>query len=136
MNKIFEYKFQVLEKHLDTFGHVNNATYLELYEEARWDFITKNGYGLDKVQQNKVGPVILDIHLSFKKELKNRENVLVKSQTLDYINSLVMSLKQEMYKEGGELANTLVMHVGLFDLENRKLIKPTPKWLSAIGVAQ
>ncbi len=40
------YDVLILESHLDTFGHVNNAAYLTLFEESRWDFITKNGYGL------------------------------------------------------------------------------------------
>ncbi len=31
-----EYHLLILEKHLDTFGHVNNASYLEILEEARW----------------------------------------------------------------------------------------------------
>jgi len=28
---------------------MNNATYLTLFEEARLDLITKNGYGMDKI---------------------------------------------------------------------------------------
>ena len=40
INPIYEYEKTILEQHLDTFGHVNNAAYLVLYEEARWDFIT------------------------------------------------------------------------------------------------
>ena len=36
----FIYHTQIKEKDLDTLGHVNNAKYLELFEEARWDFIT------------------------------------------------------------------------------------------------
>ena len=34
-NTIYEYDKTILEQHLDTFGHVNNAVYLSLYEEAR-----------------------------------------------------------------------------------------------------
>jgi len=32
-NPIYEYQKEILEQHLDTFGHVNNAVYLSLYEE-------------------------------------------------------------------------------------------------------
>ena len=46
---VHEYELLIHEAHLDTFGHVNNAKYLEVLEEARWDFITRNGYGLDEV---------------------------------------------------------------------------------------
>ena len=34
MSEIFYYRTQVRERHLDSFGHMNNACYLELYEEA------------------------------------------------------------------------------------------------------
>jgi len=48
----FEYEVQIKEMHLDSFGHVNNAAYVMLYEEARWDFITRNGFGLDYVLES------------------------------------------------------------------------------------
>ena len=82
-HKNFEYKIQILEHHLDSFGHVNNAKYLELYEQARWDFITKNGYGIDKIIQEKKGPVILDVNCRFKSEILNRETITIKSETVE-----------------------------------------------------
>ena len=75
MNKIFEYTVLILESHLDSFGHMNNATYLKLYEEARWDFITANGFGLEVIQREQKGPVILDLQVRFKREIKNREKI-------------------------------------------------------------
>lgn len=51
----FYYELTIKEHHLDTFGHVNNAVYLELFEEARWEFISENGYGLKKIQNEKKG---------------------------------------------------------------------------------
>ena len=32
------YKLRIIETHLDMFGHVNNATYLQIFEEARDGF--------------------------------------------------------------------------------------------------
>lgn len=32
--KIFTYPMLIKESHLDSFGHMNNATYLELFENA------------------------------------------------------------------------------------------------------
>ncbi len=57
--KKFYYEVIIKEQHLDTFGHVNNAVYMQLFEEARWEFITENGYGLKEIQLLKKGPVIL-----------------------------------------------------------------------------
>lgn len=131
----FEYKFKVLEAHLDTFGHVNNATYLQLFEESRWDFITNNGYGLKEVMEKKIGPVILELNLKFKRELKNREVITVHSESGPMENKLVMTMHQEMKKEDGTVAAILDLKVGLMDLSKRKLIPPTDEWLHCVGIS-
>jgi Acyl-ACP thioesterase len=49
LGTVHEYDLLIRGHHLDTFGHVNNAKYLQILEEARWDVITRNGYSLDEV---------------------------------------------------------------------------------------
>lgn len=49
------YHLTIRERHLDLLGHVNHAEYLVLYEEARWDWITPAGLGLEYVQKTKLG---------------------------------------------------------------------------------
>lgn len=135
--EVFSYRFQVLEKHLDSFGHVNNAVYLELFEEARWDFITERGFGLQAIKDRKLGPVLLELNLRFKRELLNREWITIKSFAPKYDHKVVSTLSQEMIKEdSGKVAATLDLKVGLMDLKERKLIPPTPEWLHAIGLSE
>lgn len=126
------YKLQIKEFHLDTFGHVNNATYLSLFEEARWDLISENGYGLKEVQVKKEGPVILDVHCKFLKELKCREWVSIQTEMLEY-PSKIGKLKQSIMNEKNEKACEAIFTFGLFDLKLRKLIPPTDEWKKAIG---
>lgn len=136
-NPIYEYDLTILEQHLDTFGHVNNAVYLSLYEEARWDFITKNGLGLKQILETKIGPVLLDLNLTFKSELGNREKVKIVSQARSEMrNKYVMVLDQKIIKESGKVASTLTISVGLMDLNQRKLISPTKEWLQALGLEE
>ena len=45
------FEFVVQETHLDSFGHMNNAVYLEIFENARWDFIHNRGFGYKHIQQ-------------------------------------------------------------------------------------
>lgn len=129
----FEYPLLILEAHLDTFGHVNNATYLELFEEARWDLVTKNGYGLQQVQETKKGPVILEVNLKFKRELKLREKIMITTELVNY-NGVIGLMKQQMIKANGELAAEALFTFGLFDLIERKLIEPTREWKKAVGM--
>ncbi|HXH75704.1 MAG TPA: acyl-CoA thioesterase [Bacteriovoracaceae bacterium] len=133
-NTIFEYEVLIRECHLDSFGHVNNSAYVQLYEEARWDFITRNGFGLDYVLKNHIGPVILDLQVRFKRELKNRETIKITSQTVDIISPKVMVLNQAMIKADGKIASEATFTVGFFDLKDRKLITANADWLKAVGI--
>ncbi len=130
-NRIFEYPLVVKEFHLDTFGHVNNATYLQLYEEARWQFITENGYGLEKIKSTGLGPVILEIKIRFVKELRLREKIIIHSQTGEY-SGRVGTIKQWITDAEGNLCSDIEMKMGLFDTHKRKLVEPTEEWLKAV----
>lgn len=127
----YSYEVQIKEFHLDSFGHVNNAKYLQLYEEARWDFITRNGYGLDKVKELQKGPVILEINIQFRKELKNREYIRIETY-LGELRRKVNRIEQRILKDNGEIASTATFTMGFFDLVERKLIEPDPLWLQAL----
>lgn len=129
------YRIQILERHLDTFGHVNNATYLELFEEARWDWITNNGYGIERVQAERQGPTILEINIAFKRELRNRQWVDIVSWMEGY-PSRVGSAVQQMLDAEGNLCCEARFVIGLFDLNERKLILPTPAWRVAVGLPE
>lgn len=128
---IHNYEKIILESHLDSFGHVNNATYLTLFEEARWDWISKNGYGYHKVQELKKGPVILEMQIQFKNELRLREKIRIQTKTIEW-QTKIGKLEQSIFNEAGELATFAAMTVGFFDLKERKLIQPSDQWLRAI----
>lgn len=128
------YPLTILEKHLDTFGHVNNATYLELFEEARWDWITKGGYGMEHIKKTGQGPTILEITMSFKRELLLRQEVVIRSRMTAY-EKKVGILLQEIYFDD-TLCTRCNMLVALFDTHMRKLIQPTEAWLKALGIPE
>lgn len=128
------YSVLIVEGHLDTFGHVNNAKYLELFEEARWDLITRSGFGLERIRQLRQGPVILEAQVKFRREVKNREHVTIET-TLEKYEGKIGVLTQSLRKEDGALACEARFSIALWDIDARKLLPPTPEWKRAIGLA-
>src|SRR5690606_41236539 len=98
-DKTHEYELLIQETHLDTFGHVNNATYLQFFEEARWVLIDGRGYGMDTIRETGLGPVILEAHEKFRRELKNRTRVVIRSQLVEHDEKLG-SLRQLAFSLG------------------------------------
>ncbi len=131
--KVFSYPITILESYLDVFGHVNNAMYLTLLEEARWDLITKNGYGLNKILATGEGPIILDIKLQFLKELLVRDKVIIETQLVSQ-EAKIGKLVQKMMRNG-ENCCIAEFTFALFSLKERKIIPPSPAWLKAIGAS-
>ncbi|MCB0334725.1 MAG: acyl-CoA thioesterase [Bdellovibrionales bacterium] len=127
---MFRYKLLIRESHLDTFGHVNNATYLALMEEARWEWITSNGYSLDTIQETSQGPTILEITIAFKRELLLRQEVEITCEVESY-EGKIGKVKQLILNSDGQICCEATFTVALFDLQKRKLIEPTERWLEA-----
>ena len=129
--EIHRYPIIIKEIHLDFYGHVNNSTYLILFEEARWDFITRNGYGYQKIMETGIGPVILEVNVKYQKELRLREEIVIESSTLSY-EKKICRMQQRMLR-GHEVCCSAEFTVALFDLKARKLLLPTQDWLKGVG---
>ena len=134
--QIFEFPLMIRESHVDTLGHMNNATYLEIFEDARWDLVSRNGFGLKDIHQKQMSPIILEIHIKFLKEVKARTNVIVKTQSVEF-KGKVGKLRQTLeFAETGVVAADADVVYGIFDLKTRRLIPPPPDWFKEIGQEQ
>ncbi|MBW7910412.1 MAG: acyl-CoA thioesterase [Alphaproteobacteria bacterium] len=133
------YPVTIRETHIDSLGHVNNAVYLTLFEEARWEWITAGGYGLEQIRQYKQSPVILDVTAKFLREVHLREQVMIESRLISY-EGKIARLEQDMLRTdaggGKTVCCAAVFTMGFFDLEARKLIAPTPRWKRALGLPE
>lgn len=131
---VFESELLIRESHMDTFGHMNNAKYLEIFEEARWDIISGRGFSIGEIQKNGFGPVVLEVNLRFSKEVRLRQKIKIVS-AVDHALSTgkTMTMVQNMVNEKGEVCCTGRFVFGFFDLKARKLVPPSPEWLRAIG---
>jgi acyl-CoA thioester hydrolase len=133
LGPIHEYPVIIREQHLDTFGHVNNAAYLEILEEARWDLITRNGYGLDEVHRLKVGPTVLEVRIRFVREIRNRQRLTIRTWLESY-SGKIGKLAQQIRDEKDELCTEALLTIGLFDMTSRRLVRPTSEWIVALGL--
>jgi thioesterase III len=131
-----EYQLCIVEQHLDTYGHVNNAKYLEILEAARWEWITQGGYGMVEIHARQIGPLVLECKLRFMRELRLREEVRVHSRVVDYVGKIA-HVQQDVWRvETGEQSLAGEFVLALFDLRARRVIEPTAEWLTAIGMSE
>jgi acyl-CoA thioester hydrolase len=131
-SRVHEYTLTIVEGDLDTFGHVNNATYLRLFEQARWEWITEGGYGLAEIRRRAQGPTILECTIKFRRELKNRERVVIRSWAESYVGKIA-SVRQTIVRDDGQVCCEADFVMALFDVQARKIVEPTDEWLGCVG---
>jgi acyl-CoA thioester hydrolase len=131
-NKKFEYRFTVNKELTDEYGHVNNARYLDLYEDARWNILEICDLGADRVRANRIGPVILEVNVRFRRELLPGEEITIIT-TSRRKNDLIFYFDQQMLNSKGEIASTAIFTAALFDLDKRKMKRADEHWLKAFG---
>ena len=117
------FEISVDKEHLDDYGHVNHAAYLELFEEARWDYLAKRGYARSWVVENQKGPVVLEANIKYRKEVLPEEIVHIETELLAHDKPILMNAHQKMYKADGKtLAAEIDLLFGMMDLQKRRLM--------------
>ena len=140
-SRVFESTIVIDSTLIDSYGHMNNSKYLEVLENARWDIISHRGFSAADIAKNGLGPIVLEVNLRFTKEIKLAEKIRIVSY-IEMTNpngtpvekSKTMTMVQSMLNEKGEACCAARFVFGLFDLQARKLVSPTPEWLRAAGV--
>lgn len=127
-------RFLIYETYLDSFGHMNHAKYLELFEQARWDWMAASGMGTHTILETGIAPVVLNVNVSYRKELLPRQEVTVHCQ-LASVQNKTLTIEQEMRLPDGTVACSLTLLAGIMDTRARKLITPPADWLKAFGPA-
>jgi thioesterase-3 len=74
--------------HLDVYGHVNNARYLEFLEEARWSFIEQK-MPVTEIEKKGFSFVVVNININYRQ-----------SALLDYL----LEIQTEIIKLGSKSA--------------------------------
>jgi acyl-CoA thioester hydrolase len=94
--------------------------------------ITSAGFGLERILAEGVGPVVLDLSVRFRRELKCRQAVTVKSQVKES-RGRIWVLRQWIEDPSGEVYSEASFTMGLMDLKQRKLVGLAPGWAEAVG---
>lgn len=129
-NIIHNYSLTIREHHLDFLGHVNNATYLQIFEEARWDLLRQMGFGKKELAALQISPIVLEVHVRFRRELLVDKQINIRTEFKN-IDKRIHAIDQTMHDESENFCDAQFI-VGIFDLQERKLISPPALWKEAL----
>jgi thioesterase-3 len=110
----FESTFKIRTFHADSFGHVNNARYLELLEEARWQFAEHYGL-IDLLDEENLGFIIMEMNLRFRLPVVEGDTIQVFTSLIT-LGTAIGEVEQLIKKKGvGKVAAKSLFHFVLID---------------------
>jgi acyl-CoA thioester hydrolase len=132
MSEAFSLRIRVRGYELDTQGHLNWAEYLHYAEHTRWEFLAAAGITQDRLLATGVGPVVLDVSVKFRRELRGGDEVDV-SCAFVFEGGQTFRILQDFTLPDGRVAASLSSTSGLLDLRERKLADRPDKHFSALA---
>jgi len=112
--------------HLDVYGHVNNARYLEFFEEASWVYFDARGI-FEALEARQLAFVSVNITVNYRRELFLGDTVEITSRVRDFGNKSG-KLHHAMQMQGGApgaVADFTATFV-LLDKQLRRAVPLTP----------
>ena len=117
----FRVRVAVRGYELDTQGHLNQAVYLQYAEHARWEVLRAAGVPQQRLIDDGVGPVALELTLRFRAELRGAAEV-DGSCVFEWGAGRTFRIRQDIVRTDGVLCAELTGVAGLLDLSARKLV--------------
>jgi YbgC/YbaW family acyl-CoA thioester hydrolase len=109
---IFEYRRTIYGYECDIYGHLNNANYQHIYEEARSDLLDRIGVSLKYLKENSIFIYLRKIEMEYLKGVPFGSALLIKSR-IDKLTRVKSVWIQEMYDENDTLMNRAIIE-GVF----------------------
>jgi acyl-CoA thioester hydrolase len=122
---VHEKTFAIAWGDMDALGHVNNARYLDYFQEARIEWLRK----LHIVMTDKTGPVVIHVSATFLKPVVYPATVTLRS-SIQNLGTTSMVMEHHLYQNETLMAHG-VSKIVWVDYEQNKSI-PLPEVIRAV----
>lgn len=92
--------------HLDIYQHVNNARYLEFFEEARWDYFEDHPFFL-QLPERKLAFVVANININYRRPAFAGEVVRIETRLQSLGNKSAKIQQQCVLLKNGQAADPI-----------------------------
>ena len=107
--------------HADFYGHVNNARYLEFFEEDRWAHL-ESSLDLQEWASRGLIFLVVNINVNYRKAVGVGETILVSTEIDKIGNKSAVLLQKIVLKETGEVAADALVTFVISDNSGRAVV--------------
>ena len=126
-----EYYKKIYGFDCDVYGHLNNSSYLKVYEEARAEALNKLSLSIRDLLESGIHIYLTKIELNFLKAVELEDTVRIITQ-IEKSNRLRATWKQEIFNSKNELCNMAIVE-GVFVKEGKPFRLPVALYEKIAG---
>ncbi len=121
----FKQEFQVIWADLDPNAHMRHTAYNDYAAQVRVGLFDELNLPLAKLVATGYGPILFHEDTSFKNEVFMNEKITVTCAALAFRKDLkIWKFRQDVLKQNGQLACTVIATGAFMDLKARKVVVP------------
>jgi acyl-CoA thioester hydrolase len=129
----FEKTFQVAWAHLDANGHMANTAYLDICVDVRFAYFASQGFPPGEFARLRIGPAVRRDEVDYYRELHMLQAIRVTLELAGLSDDASrFRLRNEIFREDGQLAARVTSLGGWIDLNARKLVAPPETLANAV----
>lgn len=131
------FEFQVTWADLDSNAHLKNTRYLDYAAQARFLFLAEAGFTPQAFAEAKMGPVVFEDRVEYRKELRLLQHFSVRMQVGGLSeDGAKFIMVNEVLNPKGELCARVQTTAAWFSLDSRKVTPPPPALKAAMEQAE
>jgi thioesterase-3 len=105
--------------HLDLFGHVNNARYLEFLEEARWAAFEKT-VDLEQMARKGWAFTVVNVNINYRRPALMNDVLRIETRIAEWRRRSAVVRQEVLQAQGGELVADADVTFVIFDTTKQK----------------
>jgi YbgC/YbaW family acyl-CoA thioester hydrolase len=107
---MFEFKFSVRGYELDSYGHVNNAVYMNYFEQARWEILRQLGlFEYFSIHGHLL--VVTEARIRYSREIRLFDNITIRTLITKESPYLVFNHKMYVSEKNVRVCSAIVKTV-------------------------
>ncbi len=119
---MFKKEFEIRWSDIDANGHLANSAYTNFMSHTRMVFFQENSLSLEKLKQEKIGPVVFYEHIHYFKEAFLGTKILVSLEITGLSeDGMFFNFEHNFYDPEGKNLATCEVFGAFIDLKERKL---------------
>lgn len=137
MSETYSIDLEVRWADLDPNGHVRHSVYFDFGAQARVGFLEDRGFGVARMEQAGVGPVLFSETAQYRRELRSGERVRVDVQLVGVSqNRKHWAMRHRIHRSDGELACIIDCRGAWLDLRERRVIPAPDALVEVLGAME